>query len=224
MENHLTSPTPSPVTHQGEEESGRMESTTTPDCSIINDEQSTLIPESLENDDSLFVNTGYSGDTEETLTQTPVPQRDYTNSRITGTYVTMSQTPGPAYRLRSRTRELTKPRYMINELIEMVKIDIKEDEKSIKERLEREDEVYSLLGEEESINNQSYTYKICEDIEVDKGKRVQFREVMEFLNTSIGAIVKVEAFEEQEKKLESFKVATEALNMQVKKVKEKGNW
>ena len=47
---------------------------------------------------------------------------------------------------------------------------------------------------------------------------------MESLNTSIGAIVKVEAFEEQEKKLESFKVATEALNMQVKKVKEKGNW
>ena len=159
MENHLTSSTPSPVTHQGEEESGRMESTTTPDCSIINDEQSTLIPESLENDDSLFVNTGYSGDTEETLTQTPVPQRDHTNSRITGTYVTMSQTPGPAYRLRSRTRELTKPRYMINELIEMVKIDIKEDEKSIKERQEREDEVYSLVGEEESINNQSSTYK-----------------------------------------------------------------
>ena len=53
---------------------------------------------------------------------------------------------------------------------------------------------------------------------------MQFREVMESLDTSIGAIVKIEAFEEQEKKLESFKMATEALNMQVKKVKEKGNW
>ena len=47
---------------------------------------------------------------------------------------------------------------------------------------------------------------------------------MESLNTSMGAIVKVKAFEEQEDKLESFKVATEALNMQVKKVKEKGDW
>ena len=121
----MTASTPYPVSYQGEEESGRMESTTTPDCSLINDEQSTLVPESLENDDSLYVNTGYSGDTEETLTQTPAPQRDYSDARITGSYVSMSQTPGPAYRLRSRTRELTKPRFMINELIEMVKVDIK---------------------------------------------------------------------------------------------------
>ena len=57
----MTASTPSPVSYQGEEESGRMESTTTPDCSLINNEQSTLVPET---DDSLYVNTGYSGDVE----------------------------------------------------------------------------------------------------------------------------------------------------------------
>ena len=107
----MTASTPSPVSYQGEEESGRMESTTTPDCSLINVEQSAIVPEI---DDSLYVNTGYSGDTEETLSQTPAPQRDYSNAVITGSYVSMSQTPGPAYRLRYRTRELTKPRFMIN--------------------------------------------------------------------------------------------------------------
>ena len=131
---------------------------------MINNEQSTLIPDSPARDYSLFVNTGSLGDTEETLLQTPAPQRDYSNSKITGTYAMMSQTPGPAFRLRSRTRELTKPRYMINELIEMVKVDIIDDEKSIKSRLEREDEVYSLV-EDESVNNQdSYAYKTCEEI------------------------------------------------------------
>ena len=139
----MTASTASPVSYQGEEESGRMESTT-PDCSLINNEHGTLVPET---DDSLYVNTGYSGDTEETLSQTPAPQRDYSNAVITGSYVSMSQTPGPACRLIFRTRELTKPRFMINELIEMVKEDIKKDEKSIKERKEREDEVYTLVGE-----------------------------------------------------------------------------
>ena len=155
MENHLTSSIPSPVTHQGEEELEKKESTITPDCRIINNEQSTLIPDSPARDDSLFVNTGSLGDTEETLLQTPAPQRDYSNSKITGTYAMMSQTPGPAFKLRSRTRELTKPRYMINEFVEMVKVDIKDVEKSIKNRLEREDEVYSLVGEDESVNNQN---------------------------------------------------------------------
>ena len=61
---------------------------------------------------------------------------------------------------------------MINELIEMVKEDIKEDKRSIKERKEKEDEVYTLVGEEDSISNQSATYKTNENIEIYKGKRV----------------------------------------------------
>ena len=40
---------------------------------------------------------------------------------------------------------------------------------------------------------------------------------MKSLDTSIGAIVKIKAYEKQEKKLEHFKMATEALNVQVKK-------
>ena len=70
--------------------------------------------------------------TQKKLSQTPAPIRDYSNAVVTGNYVSMSQSPGPAYTLRSRTKELTKPGFMIKELIEMVKEDIKEDEKSIK--------------------------------------------------------------------------------------------
>ena len=47
---------------------------------------------------------------------------------------------------------------------------------------------------------------------------------MESLDTSIGAVVKVKSLEEQEEKLKIFKEATEALTLQVKKVKEKGDW
>ena len=141
MEGYRTASTPSPVSYQEEEETSRMESTT-PNCSLIDNEHSTLIPET---DDSMYVNTGYTGDSEVTLSQTPAPIRDYANAVVTGSYVSMSQTPGPAYRLRSMTRELTKPRFILKELIDIVKEDIREDEKSIKERKEREDEVYTLL-------------------------------------------------------------------------------
>ena len=68
---------------------------------------------------------------------------------MTGSYMTLSQTPGPAYRLRSMTRELTKPRFILKELIDIVKEDIKEDDKAIKDRKDKEDEVYTLVGDED---------------------------------------------------------------------------
>ena len=175
-------------------------------------------------EDSLYVNTGYSGDSETTVSQTPAPVRDYANAVVTGSY--MNQTPGPAYRLRSMTRGLTKPRYILNELMNIVKDDIKEDDKAIKDRKDKADEVFTLVGvgEEDSVCNQSAYYKTSEDIEVDKGKRVQFNDVLKSLDTSIGAILKIEAIDEQEKKLESFKAAAEAVNINVRKVKDKGNW
>ena len=226
MENLLTSSTPSPVTLQGGEDQEKKDPAPTLDCSLINGEQSTIIPDSPSRGDSLFVNSGSMGDTEETLLQTPAPLKDYSNVKITGTYMSRSQTPGIAYRLRSRTKELTKPQHMINDLIKLVKEDIKDDESWIKSRLERDDsEVYSLVGDEEEEHGYvSYSGKNKEEIETDIKRRVQFKEVMESLDTSIGAVVKVKCLEEQEEKLEIFKEATEALTQHVKKVKDKGDW
>ena len=71
---------------------------------------------------------------------------------------------------------------------------------------------------------QSTYYKTSEDIEVDKGKRVQFKDVLKSLDTSIGATIMIDAMDEQERKLESFKVAAETVNINVRKVKDKGIW
>ena len=72
MEGFRTASTPSPVSNQ-EEEIDRIDSLT-PNCSLIDDEQSTLISDT---EDSLYVNTGYTGDSETTISQTPASVRDY---------------------------------------------------------------------------------------------------------------------------------------------------
>ena len=121
------------------------------------------------------------GDTEETLLQTPAPLKYYSNAKITGTYMSRAQTPGIAYRLRSRTKELTKPQHMINDLIKLVKEDIEDDESIIKSRLGRSDlETYSLVGDEEEEHGYvSYSGKNNEDLETEIKRRVQLKEMME---------------------------------------------
>ena len=138
MNGYKTASTPSPISNQEEID---REDSVTPNCSLLDVEQRTLLPET---EDSLYVNTWYSGDSETTISQTPAPVRDYANAVVTGSY--MNQNPGPAYRLRSMTRGLTKPRYILKELITIVKDDIKEDDKAIKDRKDKADEVFTLIG------------------------------------------------------------------------------
>ena len=76
----------------------------------------------------MCVHTGYSGDSEVTVNQTPAPIRDYALAEATGSF--MVQTPGPAYRLRSKTKGITRPRYILGELMNIVTKDIKEDDKT----------------------------------------------------------------------------------------------
>ena len=138
MDGYRTASTPSPISNQEEID---KEDYVTPNCSLIDVEQSTFLPDT---EDSLYVNTGYSGDSETKVSQTPAPVRDYANAVVTGSYI--NQTPGPAYRLRSMTRGLTKPRYILNELMNIVKDDIKEDDKAIKDRKDKADEVFTIIG------------------------------------------------------------------------------
>ena len=139
MENFPTSSTPSPVTLQGSEDQGKKGSASTLDCSLISGDQRTIIPDSPSRGDSMIVNSGSMADTEETFLQTPASLKDYCKAKITGTYMNRAQTPGIAYRLRSRDKELTKPQFIIDDLINIVKEDIEDDKSVIISRKERSD-------------------------------------------------------------------------------------
>ena len=112
MEKLPTSSTPSPDTLQGSDDQGKKGSAPTLDCSIISGDQSTIIPDSPSRGDSMNVNSGSMANTKETFLQTSAPLKDYSKAKITGTFMSRAQTPGIAYRLRSRDKELTKPQLL----------------------------------------------------------------------------------------------------------------
>ena len=87
MENYSASLTPSPVTRQGNDDQGKKGPSPILDCSIISGDQSTIVPDSPSRGDSMNVNSGPMADTEETLLQTPVPLKDYSNARITDNFL-----------------------------------------------------------------------------------------------------------------------------------------
>ena len=173
----------------------------------------------------MMVNSGSLADNEETLLQTPGPLKDYSRSRITERIQRRAHTPGIAYRTRSKDKILTKLQLIIDDLINIIDDDIELDNSMIKTRKDRNDEeAYCLVDEDSSYSYVLNPSKNTKDLEIDIQRRVQFRDVIESLDSSIGALVKVKCMEEQDEKLKKFTNASEVLVLQVKKVKENGDW
>ena len=78
-------------------------------------------------------------------------------------------------------------------------------------------EVYSIGDESTSFD---YVKDPVKNAELEKTieRKVQFREVIECLDTSIGALVKVKCMEDQDKKLKKFSKASDALALQIERV------
>ena len=152
MDNLPSSSTPSPVTFQalnGSEDQERKNPSPIMDSSLTRGDQSTILPESPSGEDSMTVNSGSMADNEETLLQTPGPLKDYSRSKITDKFQRRAQTPGIAYRTRSKDKILTKLQLFIDDLINIIDDDIELDSSLIKTSKDRNDEEpYSLVDED----------------------------------------------------------------------------
>ena len=173
----------------------------------------------------MTANTGSLADDEETIIQTPSGQKNYSQSKLTDKITSRILTPGIDYRTRSKDKKLTKPQIIIDDLRNIVKEDI-EDAKKQMENIKNmdESEVYSIEGGCSSFDFIVDPEKNTKALEKEIERRVQFRDVIECLDTSLGAFFKIKCMEDQEVKLEKFSKVSEALVHQVERVGKTDSW